>query len=201
VGVNCDRLAPWYEFLERATYGDILWRARTHFLPQLSGRVLLLGDGDGRFAAQLAQRRVTVEVLELSAGMITQAQKRPAAQSIRFHHADARTWPFPPAHYDAVVAHFFWDCFNPADLAPLLARVLPSLKPGGLWIISEFRAERWWQRWVVRAMYVAFGWLTGLRVRQLPGYEAAFQTAGLRKVAERTRLAGLVVSQQWRVTL
>jgi hypothetical protein len=79
--------------------------------------------------------------------------------------------------------------------------VLPSLKPGGLWIISEFRAERWWQRWVVRAMYVAFGWLTGLRVRQLPGYEAAFQTAGLRKVAERTRLAGLVVSQQWRVTL
>lgn len=199
--MNCDRLAPWYALLERATYGNILWRARTHFLPQLTGRVLVLGDGDGRFAAHLAQRGVTVEVLELSAGMIAQAQQRPAAHSIRFHHADARTFPYPPAHYDAVVAHFFWDCFSPSDLHALIARVLPTLKPGGLWLISEFRAHHAWQRFLVRSMYIAFGWLTGLTVRQLPPYEAAFAAAGLRKVAEQTHLAGLVVSQHWRATL
>lgn len=199
--VNSDRLAPWYGWLERSTFGPILWQARIEHLSSLSGRVLVLGDGDGRFAAALARRGVRVEVLELSAGMIAQARTQPGSSAVVFHHADARCHDFPAATYNAVVAHFFFDCFHPAELAALVPRLTQALKPGGICILSEFRAQRWWQRAIVYSMYLAFGWLTGLTVRQLPNYEAAFAAAGLQKQAERRWLGALVVAQQWRANL
>ena len=52
---NFDRLARIYRWMELVTFGPLLGRCRYRFLEQLCNcrTALLLGDGDGRFAARL----------------------------------------------------------------------------------------------------------------------------------------------------
>ncbi|MCU1248095.1 MAG: methyltransferase type 12 [Edaphobacter sp.] len=53
-----DRIARPYHWLEYLTLGKALERCRNHHLPQLLDRrhALVLGDGDGRFLAQLLKQ-------------------------------------------------------------------------------------------------------------------------------------------------
>ena len=52
---NFDHVARIYRFAEYLALGPLLQRTRTHFLPELPPchQALVLGDGDGRFLAQL----------------------------------------------------------------------------------------------------------------------------------------------------
>ncbi len=52
----------------------------------------------------------------------------------------------------------------------------------------------------IRALYAAFRVLTGLRVTQVPAYQEALQAAGFQKIAQRSALQGLLVTQVWRYT-
>lgn len=71
---NFDRVARLYRWAEYLTLGPLLQRTRTHFLPQLPQRhnALILGDGDGRFLAQLLARQPTLRALavDTSASML-----------------------------------------------------------------------------------------------------------------------------------
>src|ERR1700722_881118 len=121
--LNCDSIARWYRWLEYAAFGGALRRRREAFLFELGDpqKVLVLGDGDGRFlqlfVALYPQARV--DAIDVSARMIELAQAR--APQVTFHLADAREFDFQ--EYDLAVAHFFFDCFTDADLAALLARI------------------------------------------------------------------------------
>ena len=86
--MNADRIASSYRWLEYAAFGLALERARFDFLPRAADarRVLILGEGDGRFLAQLLEcnRYATVAVIESSARMIELARRAvPAEQNNR----------------------------------------------------------------------------------------------------------------------
>ena len=51
--MNCDRIARWYRWLEYASFGRALERRRLEYLAATADarRVLILGEGDGRFLA------------------------------------------------------------------------------------------------------------------------------------------------------
>ena len=53
--MNADRIASGYRWLEYAAFGLALEQARFDFLSRAAGarRVLILGEGDGRFLARL----------------------------------------------------------------------------------------------------------------------------------------------------
>ncbi|MGH9599640.1 MAG: class I SAM-dependent methyltransferase, partial [Terracidiphilus sp.] len=61
---DLDRLAGVYRWMELATFGPWLSWCRSAYLGELSGcrRALVLGDGDGRFTAQLLCANPQVEV-------------------------------------------------------------------------------------------------------------------------------------------
>ncbi|MEA2258001.1 MAG: hypothetical protein QOJ51_826, partial [Acidobacteriaceae bacterium] len=70
------------------------------------------------------------------------------------------------------------------------------------WVISEFAIPRnpfaaWFARGIIRWLYRAFGWTTGLSVRALPDYAASLQRRGLRLSQDQSYLAGLLRSQLW----
>jgi len=196
--------------MEYLTFGPALHRRRCEFLNQtVSDRaVLILGDGDGRFTAQFLQynQKAFVDSLECSQSMSRLAAARiarvpHAASRVRQLQQDIRTTQLSRT-YDLVITHFFLDCFTTGELEQLVPRITAHLKPGGRWLISEFQIPphglpRHLARLVIKALYLSFAILTGLKTRQLPDYGRVLQSNGYRRTNSRTGLAGMLVSEIW----
>lgn len=206
---NFDRLAKLYRWMEYATFGPLLARCRGAFLGEVNSasRALVLGDGDGRFTAELLRvnPQVQIDALDASPAMLEALQRRAGANAdrVRVRCADARNWRPTEAPYDLVATHFFLDCLTTDEVRVLAAKMRGAVSPSAAWIVSEFAIpERWFGRWVARPLvwllYRAFGLLTGLEIRGLPDHHAALRDAGFTLGERRRRLRGLLVSEMWR---
>jgi ubiquinone/menaquinone biosynthesis C-methylase UbiE len=209
--VSFDLIARPYQWLEYLSFGPWLGRCRRAQLEHLAGaqHALLLGDGDGRFLARLLAANPTLiaDVVDSSHSMLRILDRRvrrsglQARRRICLHHADALDWS-PSGSYDLIVSHFFLDCFYPHQLEQILDRVLPHLRPGAQWVISEFAIPRnaaaaYLARGLIGLLYRAFGLLTGLPVRALPDYTCSLLRRGFVPRRDRRYLAGLLCSQLW----
>lgn len=201
---NFDSLARLYRALEFLAFGRDLERARFTFLPELAAcrRILVLGEGDGRCLARLltCAPQAQIDCLDLSAAMLARAAARiPTAdrQRVQFTQADLLTDDLPGTGYDAIVTCFFLDCFTPAQVAALVARLLPRLTPEARWLWADFvQPPRGIARWRAQAwlavLYTFFRWQTGLPVHELPPTEAILRAAGLAPTIQRDFQAGLL---------
>ena len=210
--MNCDRLAPFYEFLERISFGRSLERCRGAFLDhtKASQRAIICGGGDGRFLTQLLSVNPAVEVdfVDLSPKMVELAEirlsssDRKARKRVRFFVADIRG--FQPRHegYDLIATHFFLDCFTDAELISVIRRIAAWATPNAQWLVSEFRYaqepyRRAWTHAVISSLYAAFRFTTGLQVRHLPDYSAGLARSGFALRFEVISLYGLLYSAIW----
>lgn len=190
--MNCDPIAKWYRWMEYAVFGGALHHRREAFLFELGDplRVLVLGDGDGRFLQVFSALypRAQVDAVEVSARMIELAKAR--ARGVVFHHADAREVTFTE-DYDLAVAHFFLDCFTDEDLRAMLPRIQAKQ-----WLISEFRNTRWsWP--LLRGLYFFFHVTTGLKTRTLPDHAAVLKGLGYTLGKQHSALGGMAASELW----
>jgi SAM-dependent methyltransferase len=182
--MNCDGIAPFYVWIERAAFGKRLERHRLAFLDCAAGarRALVLGDGDGRFVAALAARYpgLGIDCVELSARMVALAKKRLGhkGQRVCIVQGDALTVPLPfpglggggaalaawkggllagmPAlpRYDVVYSHFFLDCFTAGQISVLAGRIASASGAGTRWVISDFRRAESGWRKVFTALWI-----------------------------------------------
>jgi SAM-dependent methyltransferase len=203
-----DLIARPYRWLEYLTLGRALERCRLHYLPNLlqQKQALLLGDGDGRFLAQLlaCNPHIHADAIDTSATMLRLLRQRSesiAPTRLQTHQTSALTFPVNAKSYDLVVTHFFLDCLTQPELESLIARITPDLAPGALWLISDFRIPsgpmRLPAKFIVRALYLAFRVLTGLRTTQLPDHTTSLTQAGLTRIAHQHHLAGLLFTELW----
>jgi SAM-dependent methyltransferase len=224
--VSFDRLARPYRWLEYLSFGRALERCRFALLPELGGarRVLLYGDGDGRFLARLLrayaglETGLEVDAVDSSRAMLRIAEARltpDARVRVRFHHQDAlRFMPSPSsdpgelsgAGYDLVITHFFFDCFHRDELHQLLDRIRPHLAPHARWLVSEFAIPQralpaLAARAVVGLLYTAFRLLTGLRANHLPDYAAVLEGHGFLLSRRTILLGGLLHCELWRLSV
>ena len=136
-----DGLAPHYSWIEKVAFGGMLQWCRTALVSDLADarRVLILGEGDGRFVqAFLAHNpAASVHVVDGSPRMIALACHRAGCERVTWQVADARAVEPPRAEYDLIVTNFFLDCFGPDDLARLIPRVAVALQPGGRWLVAD----------------------------------------------------------------
>jgi ubiquinone/menaquinone biosynthesis C-methylase UbiE len=203
--MNCDRIAPFYRFFEMAAFGTLLQKQRLTFLSAAQGkqRVLILGDGDGRFTQALAQTYPELEIdsIELSARMVDEAKSR-IPENIRLIQADIFHFPLSRTSYDLVFTHFFLDCFSASRLHEVITRISEALTPNGTWVISEFHqaASGWRKRYTsiwLATMYLFFKWATGLETQSLPVYGPMLEAAGFLILSEKLSWDGLRVAQIW----
>jgi hypothetical protein len=217
---NFNRIARAYRWLEYLTLGPLLERTRNHHLPRLTSReqALILGDGDGRFTARLlainpALRADAVDLSQTMLALLTHRSllsSRPLsgdesegsafASRLRTHLADARAFT-PPTAPDLVVTHFFLDCLTQPEVDALVTRLTPQLAPKALWLVSDFRIPsgllHWPARAYIRALYLAFRILTGLRTTDLPNHARALKRCGFTLITARHILFGLLTTELW----
>lgn len=203
-----DHLAPFYRWMEMASFGPFLQWCRCAWLQRIAGcrRALVIGDGDGRFTARLLQRNpnVTLDAVDASPAMLAALVRRCGADSHRIatHLADARSWQPAAGRYDLIVTHFFLDCLTGEEMRSLAANIRCVAGYGTLWVVSEFAVPKGVFGRLIAAplvafLYLAFGWLTGLRVRGLPDHISALSAAGFVLAQRRKWLGGLLVSEIW----
>ena len=182
------------------------WSSET--VPLIRRRALVLGDGDGRFLAYLLARnpRLHADAVDLSPAMLrllrlrAEAATPTAASRLATHTADALAF-HPSASCDLVVTHFFLDCLTQPELDILVARTVPHLEPGALWLLSDFRIPPGSLRLpasiLIRTLYLAFRLLTGLRAAHLPDHASPLHLAGLFLVARHRSLLGILTTELW----
>ena len=91
---------------------------------------------------------------------------------VQFVHADILEWPLPTREFDLVATHFVLDCFRPEQLEQVVDRLAGAATPDARWLLSDFREPsaglgKWRARLILEAMYLFFGWTTGLPADRL----------------------------------
>ncbi len=203
-----DGLAHLYRWMEFFTFGPWLERCRYAFLGDLADcrHAAVLGDGDGRFTAQLLRVNPAIEIVavDVSPAMLRALLRRAEthAERVHIHCADARVWQPEKPPCDLIASHFFLDCLTDEDVQTLAEKLRGALSSSGRWVVSEFAIPvgafgRYVARPVVWLLYRAFGLLTGLPVRSLPDHAAALRAAGFTLRKRRSFLHGLLAAELW----
>ena len=206
-----DSLAPHYAWIEALTFGGFLHWCRTALLAEVTEaeRVLILGEGDGRFLKDFLamNSKAVVDVVDASAAMVGLARQRielieGATDRVNWHLIDARLFEVHD-RYDLIVTNFFLDCFPDEQLESLVVRLASRLKPRGSWLIGDFALPdrpilRFPARIALAAMYAFFKVVTGIPALWLADPRPILERQGLKVVCEKRRLGGFLVARLWK---
>ena len=144
---NFDLVAAMYPALEWAAFGRALDRARTSFLDRIMccDRLLLIGEGNGRFLADCLRRKTggSITVVDSSAKMLSLLRSRirniDSRTSLQLLEADFLEWNGDARRFDATVTHFFLDLFKPARQRVVIEKIGALSGPDGIWVDVDFQ--------------------------------------------------------------
>lgn len=215
--MSFDRVAGIFAPLEWLAFQGAMQKARTAHLSALdpAARMLVLGEGDGRFLAALARHRIEhritqplfLRVIESSAEMRRRCLLR-LEPLLAEAHLELDLSPEPLAseetgEFDAVVTCFFLDCFGPMTLDELIPQLARRLRPGGAWVLADFqippqgwanRHARVWS-WILHRFFRA---TTSIESTRLAHFAARLGAAGLRLEHHRSFRWEFIRGDLWR---
>jgi ubiquinone/menaquinone biosynthesis C-methylase UbiE len=206
VAVSFDWIAPHYCWLETLVFGRQLQAARMAFVKEMRepDRVLVVGEGDGRFLAEFvrAHPRSGVDCIDASGRMIELARQRVGTASVNFVQGDVREVELPVATYDLVVTHFFLDCLSEQSLFLVIAKLARSAKPDARWLIADFceperNGRRMGPRFLIALMYFFFRVVSGIEARRLIDYRPFLRVEGFSLVRTILSPNKMVRSEVW----
>lgn len=184
-----NKIARVYDALTRLVFGKSLYKAQVFFLNRIppQSNVLILGGGTGWLLDVLLHTNGSCQVwyIEASSSMIGQARRKIGEMQqhrVHFIHGTESDIPSDMA-YDAVVTHFFLDLFPASSLEKVIVKIKGHLRPGALWLVSDFVDRgRWWQKVLLWVMYLFFRLTCGLETGTLPPWEERLASHGFEEV-------------------
>jgi SAM-dependent methyltransferase len=108
-----------------------------------AGRILSVADGEGRNSVWLAQQGFQVDAFDVASRAVEKARAFAQRQgvSVNFSVADVDGFAWPEAAYDGVAA-IFVQFADPDTRARLFARIVRSLKPGGVLVLQGYTPKQ-----------------------------------------------------------
>ncbi|PTQ94948.1 methyltransferase family protein [Mucilaginibacter yixingensis] len=155
--------AAWfYDNLSRVVFGQALVRAQTRFLSAIpaGANVLIAGGGTGKLLESIAAvhpQRLKITYAEISSKMIARARQRNAGQNEVTFVNDAVEHVAGQEVFDVVITPFLLDSLNPVIFPQVFNHMHQLLKPGGIWLNTDFQLTgKWWQKPLLKSMYFFF---------------------------------------------
>jgi ubiquinone/menaquinone biosynthesis C-methylase UbiE len=209
--MSFDTLAPHYTWMEAVLAGGRLQRARLAWLEALAGcrEILIGGVGHGHFLKQCALRfpQARITSIDASAGMLMRARRHArqagaAMDRLSFVQARLPEWVPGVARFDAIVTHFFLDCFAPDELPEVVGCLARAATPHARWLVSDFALPRRGMarhraRAVHALMYAFFRPITRIRARRVTEPDGLLQSAGFALGGRETFECGLLRADCW----
>jgi len=181
-----------YDALTALVFGPALRRAQRAALaglPPGAPRVLILGGGTGWVLAEVLRRCPAAQVLylEASSNMLARTQQRllraglPSRGPVELRHGTQADLDATET-FDVVITFFVLDCIPGPELDGALRALRQALRPGGRWLLADFRpARRGWRHVLLVLMYAFFRLTTGLRATELADLRVRLTRLGLRR--------------------
>jgi ubiquinone/menaquinone biosynthesis C-methylase UbiE len=181
---NYDNSASFYDGLSRLVFGNALVKAQSYFLPEIpaDAKVLIIGGGTGWILEEIAKVHPTglnIVYVEISSKMMSLSRKRNiGANQIEFINQAIEEVKYPE-HFDVIITPFLFDNYKQADLPSTFHHIHQMLKPGGLWLNTDFQLTgKWWQFLMLKSMLLFFKVLCGVQTWRLPNVEREFERLG-----------------------
>lgn len=185
-----DRLARSYVWLEYFGFGSALMRCRLALIADLkhAKRMLIIGEGDGRFLAAVLAKypNLHVVVVEQSPKMIALAKARVCSDRVKFVEANVFSTQLSGS-FDVIVTCFFLDLLSELETIALFNRLSSFLADDGLWYYADFSLPpSFWQQLYALAMFRVmvwfFAWQTGFEGRHLVDAHSLFRSNGFKLI-------------------
>ena len=121
---------------------SVFLTAQAHHLPG-NGRVLAVADGEGRNGVWLAEQGFEVHAIDGSSVGLDKSRALAAQRGVALthDHVDLKTWTWPEARYDGVVAIFI-QFADPAFRREIFEGMKASVKPGGVILLHGYRPKQ-----------------------------------------------------------
>ena len=172
---------------------------------QIARRILILGEGDGRFLKRALEALPNTHftVLDDSLNMISRAREQlthETAKRVEFVCANALTFATSGRGFDGLVMHCFLDCFTPSVIKKHLPCWLGGIQRNGWVWIGDFvePPNHGWQWIRLRILYQFFGWVTGIRARYVYDVAPLMKERGWALRLEKSFASGALSSRLFR---
>ena len=200
-----DLVAPIYPVLEHLVFGLRLDEARQAFSEEVleADRVLLVGEGNGRFLKSLiGRKRVgSVKVVEKSHAMIRLMKNRVARLrkvALEFIEADFLRCRLGK-EFDCVVTHFFLDLFDPPAQLAIIDKLGEITTENGTWINVDFTPPRTMAgRVLMWLQYTFFRLVSRIEAQRCFDESRVAAQNGWTVVGSRGFLGGFVVAKRYK---
>lgn len=214
--VNFDGIAPAYDTLT-TLFGGNIKKAQQYFLSLIPAhaRILVVGGGTGWIlidVLSLGKKIQYITYVEASATMLDLSKdkliKYKASHPdrnfplIEWIHGTENNLPQDEV-YDVIITNFFLDLFDEVALLKVMKKLSLSFHPEGIWLFSDFNIsgkhfEGWWQRLLIRCMYLFFKITCYLHTTKLPDFEQVFHQLGFKKTHTKSFFSHMIVTRVYR---
>lgn len=206
-GGDFNGIAPIYDALAFAVFGQRLQRAQAVFLDRISAdaSVLIVGGGTGWLLEEVLRTGQPKRVLylEASAQMLALASRRMVQHavlgSVEFR-VGTETSLKSDERFDVILTPFVLDLFTEKTLRlQFIPQLLNVLTPGGLWIITDFvRPNSGWQKALLWTMIRFFQLTARVEIKALANWQQLLAGTGLTRVEQQTQVGGMVSAEVWK---
>jgi ubiquinone/menaquinone biosynthesis C-methylase UbiE len=164
-------------------------------------KLLIVGGGTGWILEEIAKIHpagLAITYVEISAKMTTLSKQRNIGHNKVSFINEAIEHVMLPIDYDVVITPFLFDNFKEDNLPLVFNHIHQSLKPGGLWLCTDFQVTgALWQRVLLKSMYLFFKVLCGIETTNMPNIEAQFMKYQYKKKSAKAFFADFIISTQY----
>jgi ubiquinone/menaquinone biosynthesis C-methylase UbiE len=174
-------IAPYYLFFVKLVFGDLLFKAQTHFLTKDldNQQILIVGGGRGELLSFCLSQYPTTRItyVESSSKMIELSEKRVSIQDqtrVDFQCKSIFEWD-TSLTFDLVLLPFVLDLFSEINCLALLRKTKAILHEEGSLIVTDFsKNPAKFQKALVGLMYLLFNSVGATERSKLPEFYALF---------------------------
>jgi ubiquinone/menaquinone biosynthesis C-methylase UbiE len=204
MAANYNNSAWFYDSLARLVYGRALINAQVYLLQFVppNANILIVGGGTGRILEELTRLHpsgLSITYVEVAVNMMSRSRKRNIGTNQVNFVTNAIEDVTLPTSFDVIITPFLFDNFTEQTLQKVFKHLHPQLKPGGLWLNTDFQLTgKWWQNVLLKTMFAFFKLLCNIEASALPDIENQFAQNNYSVIAQRNFFGDFITSKIYR---
>ena len=201
---NYDNSARFYDKLSWLIFGRALINAQVYLLKYVpaNARILIVGGGTGWILEELTRIHpsgLQITYVEISANMMALSKKRNNGSNRVTFINDNILKVELPFDFDIVITAFLFDNFARPTFKRVFEYIHQLLKPGALWLNTDFQLTgKWWQPVLLKSMLLFFKVFSGIEAMQLLPIEEQFSKCNYTLVERQEFFGSFIMSSAYK---